>query len=154
MTWILTMIKFKNLLTIFLATLLFGCGSVGPMEQIDGPVNTTSFEPIALATVKDGSKNVKYKEIGCLFKDDSYDGCGVFFITDNGVYLAEWNTYSYEYKLLFQLFRNQIVNVSESKYVREFGFDSNLLKIEDNRGNVVNFDLKGARAAKYELLER
>lgn len=146
------MLRFNKLLVCILLSTLAGCSSLGPMQQFNGPVNTPSFEPIALATVNDGSTKVLFKEFGCLFNQDSYGDCGVFFITDNGVYLAEWDTMSYEYKLSFHLLRQQVSSVSERRYVRDFGFDSNLLVIKDIRGETISFDIKSTHAAKYELV--
>lgn len=146
------MLRFHKLLACILLSTLAGCSSLGPMQRSYGPMDTPSFEPIALATVNDGSTEVLFKEYGCLFNQGRYDGCGVFFITDNGVYLAKWDAISYEYKLSFHLLRKNISNVSERRYVRDFGFDSHLLVIQDIRGEKINFDIKSANAAKYELV--
>lgn len=147
------MLNLKSLLIIFLLSLLVGCASPGPMQTAYGPMNTPAFEPIILSTVKDGSEKVHFKEWTTMYEGRSIKLWGVFFITDNGVYLASWDTRAYEYNLQYKLSTDQLESISDDTVVREYFFDSDLLVLKDKSGHEVGFALNGKNAARAIIKE-
>ncbi|TKF15326.1 hypothetical protein FCV43_18925 [Vibrio genomosp. F6] len=145
------MTKIKTLTILFVISALAGCGSLGPMQLMEGPLYTPAFDVLALDTVNDGAEKIKYKEFTSMYENGEYQGNGVFFITDNGAYLAEWDYIGYEYKLVYKVSRQEIVSVSDSRVNRDIGFDSDLLVIKDTQGYRVGFSLQGKNAARSIL---
>lgn len=144
--------KKNNLVSILLlSSALAGCGSLGPMQRIEGPLYTPAFDVLALDTVKDGSEEVSYKEFTSMYENGEYKTSGVFFITENGAYMAEWDYVTYEYKLVYKVIDKEIVGISNGRIIRDFGFDSDLLEIKDAQGYKVGFTLQGKNAARNIL---
>lgn len=133
--------------------ILGGCSSPGPMQTAYGPMNTPAFEPIILDTVKDGSANVLFKEWTTMYDNKELKLRGVFFITNNGIYLADWNTMSYEYNLRYKLLATDLEAISDDTVVRDMWLDSNLLILKDKSGHEVGFALNGKNAARSILKE-
>lgn len=147
----------KNALKILLISAsvagISACSSPGPMQTIYGPMNTPVFEPVALDSVKDGSSKVYFKEWTTMYENKEIQLWGVFFITENGAYMANWDARSYEYNLRYKINRNDIESISDDKVVRSFWPDSNLLIIKDKQGHEVGFALNGKGAARSFLNE-
>ena len=133
---------------------LSGCGSPGPMETYHGPVNTPVFKPVILDTIKDGSKDVHFKERGsALYLDKERDAWGTFFITDNGVYMTKWSASSFTFSLIYKIKIQDIESVTDDIVIRDFLPDSKLLVIKDKRGDKVGFALNDKVAAKNTILD-
>ncbi len=144
----------RNLILILLVTfVLGGCSSPGPMQTGYGPMNTPVFEAIALSVVKDGSTSVRFKELTTMYENKELQLWGVFFITDNGVYLANWDTRSYEYHLRYRLPAKDIKEIADDTVVRSMWADSNLLVVTDKSGHKVGFALNGKNAVRSILDE-
>ena len=143
----------KTLMILSVLSILAGCSSVGPMQTAQGPMNTPAFEPIALNTVKDGSEEARFKEWTTMYENKELRLWGVFFITDNGAYMANWNIRGYEYNLRYKLPASELESISEDKVVRDMWPDSNLLILRDKHGHEVGFALNGKNAARSILQE-
>ena len=144
----------KNFFVACIVLIFTGCAHPGPMQTSTGPMNTPAFEPIVLHKVHDGSKNVLFKEWTTMYKNKELVWWGVFFITDKGVYLATWNTQSYEYNLVYQLPASKIESISNQKITRKIWADSDLLIIKDKQSNEVGFALKSKSSARTILLSK
>tara|TARA_R110001583_G_scaffold24157_1_gene88423 strand:- start:233 stop:688 length:456 start_codon:yes stop_codon:yes gene_type:complete len=145
-----------NKKSILLITCLFtlgGCASPGPMKTMMGPMNTPAFEPVVLDMVKDGSEKVHFKEWTTMYENKELQQWGVFFITDNGAYMAEWDLKGYEYNLRYKLPAKELKTVSDDMVVRDMWPDSNLLILKDKSGHEVGFALNGKNAARAILKE-
>ena len=147
------MLNKKSILLTFGLITLVGCSSPGPMQTSLGPMNTPAFEPIVLDTVKDGSEKVLFKEWTTMYENKELQLWGVFFITDNGVYLANWDTRGYEYNLRYKLPITELESISDDTIVRDMWVDSNLLILKDRNGHEVGFALNGKNAARAILKE-
>lgn len=152
----------KNLIQLFIIGLIgigfIGCGP-GPMQiQGIGPLNTPVFKPVILDTVNDGSKEVYFKEsVVGLYENKEFKGFGNFVITDNGVYYVRWDATAYIYTTSYQIKINDIKMLTTDKVIRSFLPDSDILVIEDKRGQKVGFSIVKKLAAKniiYELIEK
>lgn len=137
---------------------LVGCGAHGPMEVQPGPINTPVFKPVILDTLNDGSKEVHFKEttVG-LYENKEFKGFGNFVITDNGAYYVRWNTRTYVYSPTYQIRITDIKSLSDDIVVRSLLPDSDILVIEDKRGQKVGFSITNKLAAKdilYNLIEK
>lgn len=141
----------KVVCALFAVVALSACSSPGPMQIMQGPVNTPVFDPVALDTVKDGSSLVLFKEWTTMYENKELKLWGVFFITENGVYMANWDSRSYEYNLRYRMDMADIASVSETTVVRDMWIDSDLLIITDSNGGEVGFSLNGRNAAKSFL---
>lgn len=143
----------KSILLITSILTIGGCASPGPMQTTTGPINTSAFEPVILDTVKDGSKKVHFKEWTTMYENKELQQWGVFFITDKGAYMAEWDMRGYEYNLRYKLPINELNTVSDDMVVRDMWVDSNLLILKDKSGHEVGFALNGKNAARAILKE-
>jgi len=135
------------------AVAVSACSTPGPMQTMYGPMNTPVFEPVALDTVKDGSSKVYFKEWTTMYENKEIKLWGVFFITENGAYMASWDTQSYEYNLKYKINKDDVELVSDDTVARSFWPDSDLLIIKDKLGNEVGFALNGKGAARSFLNE-
>ncbi|CUA83163.1 hypothetical protein [Pseudidiomarina woesei] len=147
------MLNKKIFSVIIMMMFLAGCAAPGPMHTIRGPMNTPVFDPVILDTVKDGSKKVRFKEWTTMYENKELQLWGVFFITDNGAYLANWDMNGYEYNLRYKLAASELDSISDDKVVRSMWADSNLLIIKDKNGHEVGFALNGKNAARAILRE-
>lgn len=143
----------KISLIFALLVLVSSCSTPGPMQNIWGPFNTPAFEPIVLATVKDGSERVRFKESTTMYENKEFRTYGVFFITDNGAYLATWDTRSYEYNLRYKLPISELLSMEDDVVERSMWFDSNLLVLQSEDGTEVGFSLVGKNAVRTILRE-
>lgn len=150
---IFRMLNKKSILLISSLFTLGGCASPGPMQTALGPMNTPAFEPVILDTVKDGSEKVHFKEWTTMYENKELQLWGVFFITDNGAYLANWDTRGYEYNLRYKLPATELASISDDTVVRDMWADSNLLILKDKSGHEVGFALNGKNAARSILKE-
>ena len=147
------MLNKRSILLISSLLTIGGCASPGPMQTTTGPINTSAFEPVILDTVKDGSEKVHFKEWTTMYENKELQQWGVFFITDNGAYMAEWDFRGYEYNLRYKLLAKELDAVSDDKVVRDMWTDSNLLILQDKSGHKVGFALNGKNAARAILKE-
>ena len=140
---------------LLISTLLItgGCASPGPMQTMMGPMKTSAFDPVILDTVKDSSEKVHFKEWTTMYENKELQQWGVFFITDNGAYMAEWDVRGYEYNLRYKLPAKELNTVSDDMVVRDMWPDSNLLILKDKSGHEVGFALNGKNAARAILKE-
>lgn len=143
----------KSILLISSILTLAGCASPGPMQTIMGPMNTPAFEPVILEAVEDSSEKVHFKEWTTMYENKELQQWGVFFITDNGAYMAEWDVRGYEYNLRYKLPAKELKAVSDDMVVRDMWPDSNLLILQDKSGHEVGFALNGKNAARAILKE-
>lgn len=144
--------KLMKVVCAFIAVMaLSACSSPGPMQTMPGPLNTPVFDPVALNTVKDGSSSVLFKEWTTMYENEELKLWGVFFITENGVYMANWDTRSYEYNLRYRMDMTDIASISETTVERDMWIDSDLLIITGRNGGEVGFALNGKNAAKSFL---
>ncbi|MFT6914667.1 MAG: hypothetical protein ACJAWL_000963 [Motiliproteus sp.] len=144
--------KVGRFITIsFIALGVSACSSPGPMQTMYGPMNTPVFDPVVIDTVKDGSEKVHFKEWTTMYENKEIQLWGVFFITDNGAYMANWDARGYEYNLKYKIDASNIALVSDEKVVRDMWIDSNLLVITDDKGHEVGFALNGKNAARTFL---
>jgi hypothetical protein len=147
--------SYMRFLKIFVVFLIFSslsaCSSPGPMQTMQGPLNTPVFEPVAINTVKDGSNSVLFKEWTTMYESQEIKLWGVFFITENGAYMANWDPKSYEYNLRYRIAVSDIAAISEETVVRSMWIDSDLLIIADKTGKKVGFALNGKNAARSFL---
>lgn len=143
----------KYILLISSILALGGCASPGPMKTMMGPMNTPAFEPVVLDLVKDDSEKVHFKEWTTMYENKELQQWGVFFITDNGAYMAEWDLKGYEYNLRYKLPAKELKTVSDDMVVRDMWPDSNLLILKDKSGHEVGFALNGKNAARAILKE-
>ncbi|MDD9158404.1 hypothetical protein PVK64_19755 [Aliivibrio sp. S4TY2] len=146
----------RKLLCLVVFFTLTGCSSPGPMQTPLGPINTPVFDSIALATAKDGTSEVKFKtQNAMLYKngDLSYFVTSVFFITENGVYVASWDTQSYQYNLIVRIPVENIKRVYYKTYVRDYLPDLDLLVIETIEKENIGFYIGGSSAVKSILDE-
>jgi hypothetical protein len=137
-------------ITLVVST-LSACSSPGPMQTMQGPLNTPVFEPVAIHTVKDGSSSVLFKEWTTMYENQELKLWGVFFITQNGAYMANWDSRSYEYNLRYRIDPSDISSISEETVERSMWIDSDLLVITDHNGHEVGFALNGKNAARSFL---
>lgn len=147
------MLNKKSILLISCILTLSGCSSIGPMQTVMGPMNTPAFEPVILETIKDNSEKVHFKEWTTMYENKELQQWGVFFITDNGAYMAEWDVRGYEYNLRYKLPIKELNTVSDDMVVRDMWADSNLLILKDKSGHEVGFALNGKNAARAILKE-
>ncbi|WP_286741683.1 hypothetical protein [Pseudoalteromonas sp. UBA2102] len=147
------MLNKRSILLISSLLTIGGCASPGPMQTAMGPMNTSAFEPVILDTVKDGSEKVHFKEWTTMYENKELQQWGVFFITDNGAYMAEWDFRGYEYNIRYKLLAKELDAVSDDKVVRDMWTDSNLLILQDKSGHKVGFALNGKNAARAILKE-
>ncbi|WP_282111113.1 hypothetical protein [Shewanella algicola] len=145
------MLNIKSILLISVVSILSGCASPGPMQTITGPMNTPAFSPIILDTVKDGSETVRFKEWTTMYENKELQLWGVFFITDKGIYMANWDTNGYEYNLRYRLPATELAAISDDVVERDMWVDSNLLILKDQSGHEVGFALNGKNAARSIL---
>lgn len=146
--------KIKFLFVSIVLFTLFACAGPGPMQIMAyGPINTPVFEPIILNTVNDGSKRVLFKERSMMYENKEFVSFlgGVFFITDNGAYMAFWDNRGYEYKLEYRINAIDIASIHFDKINRKMWVDTDLLIITDNDGHEVGFSLIGKNAASSFL---
>lgn len=146
----------RKLLYLTIFSILTGCSSSGPMQTPLGPINTPVFDSIALATARDGSNEIKFKtQNAMLYKNGNlnYFVTSVFFITENGVYAASWDTQSYQYNLIVRIPMEKIKRVYYKTYVRDYFPDLDLLIIEKSENESVGFYIGGSSAAKSILDE-
>lgn len=143
----------KYILLISSILALGGCASPGPMQTMMGPMNTPAFDPVILDTVKDSSEKVHFKEWTTMYENKKLQQWGVFFITDNGAYMAEWDIRGYEYNLRYKLPAKELSTISDDMVVRDMWPDSNLLILKDKSGHEVGFALNGKNAARAILKE-
>tara|TARA_R110002073_G_scaffold336545_1_gene535018 strand:- start:901 stop:1356 length:456 start_codon:yes stop_codon:yes gene_type:complete len=136
---------------VLVVSILSACSSLGPMQTMQGPLNTPVFEPVAIDTVKDGSSSVLFKEWTTMYENQELKLWGVFFITQNGVYMANWDSRSYEYNLRYRIDSSDISSISEETVERSMWIDSDLLVITDQNGHEVGFALNGKNAARSFL---
>ena len=147
------MLNKKSILLISTILTLGGCAAPGPMKTVMGPMNTPAFKSVILDTVKDNSEKVHFKEWTTMYENKELQQWGVFFITDNGAYMAEWDVNGYEYNLRYKLSAKELDTVSDDIVVRDMWPDSNLLIIKDKSGHEVGFALNGKNAARAILKE-
>ncbi len=143
----------KPFLLATAALSLIGCASPGPMQMGYGPMQTSAFEPIILDTVQDDSDRVRFKEWTTMYENKEFQRWGVFFITDNGVYMANWDLRAYEYDLVYKLPAKDIQIMSEDRVERSMWIDSDLFIIQDINGHEVGFALNGENAARSIIRE-
>lgn len=147
------MLNKKAILLISSLVTLGGCAAPGPMRTMMGPMNTPAFEPVILEAVNDNSKKVHFKEWTTMYENKELQQWGVFFITDNGAYMAEWDINGYEYNLRYKLPAKELELISDDTVVRSMLPDSNLLILKDKSGHEVGFALNGKNAARSILKE-
>lgn len=143
----------KLIFALILISGLAGCATSGPMQTMAGPLHTPAFKPIILDTVNDGSQNVRFKEWTTLYENKELERWGVFFITDNGLYMANWDVREYRYNLVYKLAAEDIADISEELVERSMWVDSNLLVIKDKNGHEVGFALNGRNAVRAIIRE-
>lgn len=143
----------KLIFALILVTGLAGCATAGPMHTAAGPLQTPAFKPIILDTVNDGSENVRFKEWTTLYEGKELERWGVFFITDKGLYMANWDIREYRYNLVYKLAAEDIADISEDLVERSMWVDSNLLVIKDKNGHEVGFALNGRNAVRAIIRE-
>ncbi|NQY21135.1 MAG: hypothetical protein HRT40_07485 [Campylobacteraceae bacterium] len=99
-----------KILMILLCTLLFSaCGTPGPMQQVNGPFHTNSFDTLVLSHIKDDSKEILYKKETRMFKNGNFVRKGIFVLTKKAVYLVNWNKKKLEYIVSFKLSMNEVL---------------------------------------------
>lgn len=143
--------KLRILSLALTAILVTACSSPGPMQTMRGPLHTPVFNPIIINNIKDGSNRVYFKEWTTMYENKEYQQWGVFFITNKGAYMADWDTHEYKYNLLYKIDSKNIKSISNSKVVRKMWIDSDLLIIADKKGHEVGFALNGKNAARSFL---
>lgn len=134
--------------------LLAACSSPGPMQMQPGPINTPAFEPIALDLVKDESNKILFKEqYVTMYENDTRESLlgGTFFITENGAYLAYWNTQTFQYSITYKIQANEITKISDHTVVRKYLPNSDLVVITDKDNRDIGFGINKRNAAKYSL---
>lgn len=119
------------------------------MQSMKGPLETDSFELIALKNINDGSSEIIFKEWTRMYEDKE-DGeyglmatFGVFCLTEKGVYFLDWDTNSYEYHVLYKLPREQVEALQDTMAATTIWVDSSILDIINKNGNSTGFDLRG-----------
>ncbi|MBO2581979.1 complement C1q domain-containing protein [Shewanella algae] len=133
---------------------LSGCGSLGPMQKMDGPIGTPVFDVIALSTINDGSDEIIFKEKARVYnkqdiKDDKYAShFGIFIITQKGVYALKWDVRSYQYNMLYSVSFSDIDTLLEANASIAAWIDSNVFVIKDKYGDEMGFHMQGLSAAK------
>ncbi|WP_324170773.1 hypothetical protein [Sulfurimonas sp.] len=136
---------------LVLITLLSGCSALGPMQTQQGLLSTKQFKPIFIETVKDGSSEILFKEFTTMYQNDDLKAWGIFTITDQGVYFAQWDVRGFEYNIMFKLSKNEISKIEERIVKRDLWANSKLLTIFDKNGIETGFALNGDRAALSTL---
>jgi hypothetical protein len=147
------MLKMKLMISISTIVILGGCASVDPMKTLSGPMYTPVFEPVALDVVKDGSKSIRFKEFTIMYENGKFQSWGVFFITENSVYLANWNTHNYKYTLRYSIPLKDIASITDDIVERSVFPDSKLLVLSDKNGHKVGFALYEKYAVRLIIEE-
>lgn len=132
---------------------LSGCSSPGPMQNVQGPINTPVFEPIIRDAINDGSKKILFKEYTTLYEGEELQSWGVFLITDRGAYMVVWDLSGYRYNLSYKLPIEKLTSITEKKVERDMWIDSELLVLTDVTGKRVGFALNRKNAARAILQE-
>ncbi len=143
----------KGFMVLGCLVALSGCASPGPMQTVQGPINTPAFEPIVLDTIKDGSESVLFKEYTTLYEGEELQSWGVFFITEHGAYMGVWDLSGYRYNLSYKLPIAKLTNITEKTVERDMWVDSDLLVLTDTTGKKVGFALNRKNAARAILQE-
>jgi hypothetical protein len=94
-----------------------------------------------------------FKEYTTLYEDKVLKSWGVFFITEHGVYMANWSSLEYKYHLSYKLPIEKLSDISEQTVERDMWIDSDLLILKDVTGKEVGFSLYGKNAARAVLQE-
>ncbi len=132
----------RLLLAAFVVLTLSACSAPGPMQTKIGLLKTPAFDPIFISSLNSAPSGVEYKTYTVMFRDKMPAMAmlkDTLVITNEGVYLSEWDIRNYTFIHKLKLPYADIKTVETTTKERSFLPDSQYLKIITKTDSQYNF---------------